>query len=174
MPLMNEKLQDPVLKNVCLHVIVFVWGMFLCFLTTDYLECHLNPARDMIYMFIFWVVVSTSISVHPICIMMYGIIYDVLKGLPLGWTSLLWILSVAILMNQQKKIHHRSLEKKWLYFAVYFFFMYILNDWFRFVHVAETINYGIKIQSFLFSLIFFPYVYNVCNKMYLKFDAKIT
>lgn len=172
MPLMNEKLQEPLLKNGCLHVIIFFLGIFFCFLTTDYIDCHLNPARDVIYIFLFWVVVSTSASFNPMCMVLYGIIYDVLNGLMLGWTSLLWVLGLAILVNQKKEIQHHSLEKKWFYFSVYFFCMHVLNDLIRFIQTGSYINYSTQIQSFLFGVIFFPYVYNLLNKIYLNFDTK--
>lgn len=172
MSLTNEKYRSSVLRKVCLQSIVFMVGLSLSFFLTDYYKTYLNPMRDLFYIFIFWVVISTSMPLNPLCIVVYGWVYDVLMGLNQGWTSFLWVLWLMSLAYQKQKIYYLSLEKKWIYFAAYFFVIKMTNGMVFFLQTQENINLNLSIQSFLFSLIFFPYVYFVLNKIYFRWGGK--
>lgn len=72
-----------------LHVIpMFYWGM--------------NHAREMPYWFVFAL----------------GIVLDAVMGMPMGITSLVYIMFLMLLHAQRKYIHREGFVVKWGYFAI--------------------------------------------------------
>lgn len=172
MLLTNEKYSFSALKQICLQVVIFTVGMVFSFFLTDYYVTHLNPMRDLLYMYIFWGVVVMPSHLNPLFVVTFGLIYDVLMGLKLGWTSCLWVLWLMTLTYKKKKMYYASLEKKWLYFSVYFFGVKVMNNIILYLQTQAQMNFTEALQSFIFSLLFFPYVYFILNKLYFKWGLE--
>lgn len=171
MLLTNERYAFSGLKKICSNIVIFAVGLVFSFFITDYYATHLNPMRDFLYMYIFWGAVAIPIYFNPLFVVAFGLIYDVLMGLKLGWTSCLWVIWLMALTYKKKKIYYLSLEKKWLYFSIYFFGVKVMNIIVLYFQNYNQIDFIQSLQAFMLSLLFFPYVYFVLNKVYVKWGC---
>lgn len=78
---------------------------------------YVFPALDSIIIF-FWTIANPNIFNQCILIIL-GIYYDIITGLPLGFNALIYLVFYNILLNLRKYFVYTSFYVSWIGFAVF-------------------------------------------------------
>lgn len=115
---------------------VFYWGMM--------------QAREMPYWFVF----------------LLGLVMDAVTGVPMGLSSLLYIMLLALLHTQRKFIHKEGFVIKWAYFALVLAVIASLNWILLSVFYGRAATLGPAFLQWLLTVCCYPIFHRLFDGLY--------